>query len=118
MLTRLGKNKSAYEKKAYDDLVTNDLTEQKLKLAESIQIDVGKFSGVLGVGDDYYTFKSKFLKAYTDYPQRLLVQYLKNNHLEGRAKDSVGSLDEMESIWVRLENNFESLEEWSQAYKL
>ena len=106
LLGKLERSKNAYEKRAYDDLVANDLTEQKLKLAESIQIDVGKFSGVLGVGDDFYTFKSKFLKAYSDYPQRLLVQYLKNNHLEGRAKDCVGSIDVMDSIWVRLENNF------------
>ena len=106
LLAKLETSKLAYEKKAYDDLVANDLTEQKRKLAESIQIDVGKFSGVLGVGDDYYTFKSKFLKAYTDYPQSLLVQCLKNNHLQGRAKDSVGSLDAMESIWLRLESNF------------
>ena len=34
------------------------------------------------------------------------MQYLKNNHLEGRAKDSVGSLDDLDNIWVRLENNF------------
>ena len=32
--------KRKYEKRAYDDLVANDLTENKLKLAESIQIDV------------------------------------------------------------------------------
>ena len=54
-MAQLEKNKLAYEKRAYDDLVANDLTEQKLKLAESIQIDVGKFSGVLGMGDDFYT---------------------------------------------------------------
>ena len=105
-LGKLEISKSAYEKRCYDDIVANDLTERKLKLAESLKIDVGKFSGVIGVGDDFYTFKSKFLKAYADYPQSLLVQYIKNNHLEGRAKDCVGSLDVLDNIWVRLESNF------------
>ena len=36
----------------------------------------------------------------------MLVQYLKNNHLDGRAKDCVGSLDDMDNIWCRLESNF------------
>ena len=79
-----------------------------MKFAASVEIDVGKFSGTLGVGDDFYIFKSKFLNlsAYADYPVSMLVQYLKNNHLEGRAKDCVGSLDNMDNIWYRLESNF------------
>ena len=87
-------------------LIANDLTEDKLRLAEAMKIDVGKFSGVLGVGDDFYTFKSKILKAYGNHPKRLMVQYLKNNHLQGKAKDCVGSLNDMDNIWVRLKNNF------------
>ena len=106
LLGKLELSKDAYEKRAYHDLVTNDLTEQKLKLTESIVIDVGKFSGVLGVGDDFFTFKSKFTKSYEDYPKRLLVQCIKNNHLIGKAKDCVGSLEEMDNIWARLLNNF------------
>ena len=111
LLGKLEISKQVYEKRTYDDLVVNDLTEEKLKLAESIQIDVGRFSGVLGIGDDFYTFKSKFLKAYVHYPQRLLVQYLKNNHLEGRARDCVGSLDVMDNIWIRLKSNFGNVNE-------
>lgn len=111
LLGKLTKSKEVYEKRSYEDLVTNDLTADKLKLAESIKIDVGKYGGVLGKGDDFYTFKSKFLKAYGNYPQQLLVQYLKNNHLDGKAKDCVGSLDDLENIWVRLKNNFGNTDE-------
>ena len=39
----------------YADLVANDLTEDKLKLAERTEIDVGKFSGAFG--EDFYSFK-------------------------------------------------------------
>ena len=68
LLAKLTKNKDAYEKKAYENLVANDLTNDKLKLAELTKIVVGKFSGVMGVGDDFFTFKFKFLKAYANHP--------------------------------------------------
>ena len=106
LLGKLEKSRQAYEKSSYNDIVANELTERKLKLAESIDPDVGRFSGVLGEGDDFYTFKSKFLKAYADYPQRLLVQYINTRHLEGRVKDCVGYLDVLDNIWVRLQSNF------------
>lgn len=102
-------NKTAFEKKVYDDLVVNDLTVEKMKLAEQTKIDIGKFSGT--PGEDFYTFKSKFLKAYGHHPQSLKVDYLKNNHLSGKAKDSVGSLEELEGIWVRLKSNFGNTEQ-------
>ena len=51
------KCKVKYEDKVHRDLVENDLTEDKLKLSEATKINVGKFSGRLGVGDDFYTFK-------------------------------------------------------------
>ena len=92
-------------------MVDNDLTEDKLKLAESTKVDIGKFNGQFGVKDDYYTFKTKFLKAYRNHPKHLMVEWLKNNHLEGPAKDAVGSLDSLEEIWVRLKNNFGNTEQ-------
>ena len=64
-------------------------------------MNFGKFSGVLGKGDDYYTFKSKFIKAYGNHPKDLKVEWLKNNHLEGLAKEFVGSLDNIDEIWER-----------------
>ena len=69
-------SKQKYELKVYQDLVENDLTEDKLKLAESTKINIGKFNGCLGTGDDFYTFKSKFLKAYGNHPKNLMVGWL------------------------------------------
>ena len=111
MLGTLRIAKEAHEKRVHQDLVANDLTEEKLKLAAVTKVDIGKFTGVLGVGDDYYTFKSKFLKAYNLHPSSTMVQWLKNNHLEGIAKECVGNLEDLDAIWVRLHSNFGNSEE-------
>ena len=109
LLAQLEHSKKSYESKVYTDLVANDLTEDKLKLAELTKIDVGKFSGA--TGEDYYSFKTKFLKAYGNHPQSLMVEWLKNNHLDGKAKESVGSLEDMDNIWQRLKDNFGNTEQ-------
>ena len=67
VLGLLEKSKEIREKRVYDDLVANDLTEEKRKLAQATKIDVGKFSGVLGKGDD----------KDDNHPTSLLVQWLK-----------------------------------------
>ena len=104
------KLKNQYEKRVYQDLVDNDLTPDKLKLAESTKMNFGKFSGDLSKGDDFYTFKSKFLKAYVNHPKDVQVDALKNNHLEGLAKEFVGSLENIDEIWERLKMNFGNTE--------
>ena len=48
-----------YEKKIYDDLLTNDFMDGKLKL------------------------KSKFNKEHAHHPKSLMVEWLKNNNLGG-----------------------------------
>lgn len=99
------------EEKVHQDLVDNDLTPEKLKLAGSTPVNFGKFSGPLGKGDDFYTFNSKFLKAYSNHPKDMKVHYLKSNHLEGLAKEYVGSLDNnIDEIWERLKGNFGNTE--------
>ena len=40
-----------------------------------------------------------------------MVEWLKNNHLEGPAKEAVGSLDSLDEIWLRLKNNFGNTEQ-------
>ena len=97
-------SKTDYDNKVYNDLITNDLTDDKLKLAELTSIEIGRFSGA--AGEDFYTFKSKFLKVYTNHPKSLMVEWLKNNHLSGKAKECVGSLTDMDNIWKRLKDNF------------
>ena len=105
----LATNKELYETRVYNDLVANDLTEEKRKLAEQNQIDIGKFSGA--PGEDFYSFKSLFLKTYAHHPKSSMVNLLKNNHLKGSAKDSVGSLEDIDNIWKRLKDNFGNTEQ-------
>ena len=84
--------------------------EEAVPGTESADVDIGKFNGELGVGDDYYTFRSKFEKTYINYPKSLKVDKLKNNHLEGLAKNAVGSLEALDEIWDRLKKNFGNTE--------
>ena len=110
-VSRIERYKKLFEEKLHIDLEKYDLTDQKMKLATLTKIDIGKFSGSMERGIDYYTFKSKFLKAYSNHPKTLLVEWLTNNHLEGKAKDCVGSLDCLDDIWTRLQNNFGNTEQ-------
>ena len=59
---------------------------------------------------DFYTFKSKFLRAHVNHPKALLAEMLVNNFLEGKAKDCIGSLDALDDIWERLRCNFGNTE--------
>ena len=106
----LDKLKIEFEGKLHKDLETHDLTDQKMRLATLTKVDIGKFSGSLEKGMDYYTFKSKFLKCYHSHPKSMKVEWLVNNHLEGRAKECVGTLDDLDEIWVRLRSNFGNTE--------
>ena len=109
-LSGLTSSKIAFEEKLIKDLELFDLTDQKLRLATQKKVDIGRFSGSLDKGMDFYTFQSKFLRAYASYPRGLLVEWLTNNHLEGKAKACVGSLDDLEEIWNRLRSNFGNTE--------
>ena len=102
--------KKNYEQHLHDDIELFDLTEEKIKRADLTKIEIGKFSGSLGKGDDFYTFKSRFERVYANHPKNLLVDWLKSNHLEGEAKEAVGSLATLESIWKRLKDNFGNIE--------
>ena len=55
---------------------------------------------------DVYTFKTKLTKAYINHLKSLHVDFLENNHLQGKAKDCVGSLEDLNEIWVLLLSNF------------
>ena len=46
----------------------------------------------------------------------MLVEWLVNNHLEGRAKDCVGSLDDIDEIWARLKKTFGNTEQMLLHY--
>ena len=110
-INRLEGMKLEFEMKLHVDLENYDLTDQKLKLATQTKVDIGKFSGSLEKGMDFYMFKTKFLRAYRNHPKSLLVEFLVNNHLEGKARDCVGSLENLEEIWERLKTNFGDTQE-------
>ena len=103
-------SKKNYENNLREDIEQFDLTEEKIKRADLTKIEIGKFSGSFGKGDDFYTFKSKFERVYANHPKNLLVDWLKSNHLEGEAKEAVGSLMCLKSIWKRLKDNFGNIE--------
>ena len=115
-VARLDELRECFEDKLRMDLEQYDLSDQKLKLATLTKIDIGKFSGLFEKGDDFYTFKSKFLKAYKNHPKDLKVEWLKNNHLDGKAKECVGSLENIEEIWSRLKANFGNTEQLLMYY--
>ena len=112
--SKLEKMKEIFEDKLRIDLENYDLSDEKLKLATLTKVNIGKFNGSLEKGVDFYTFKTKFLKAYVNHPKSLLVEWLTNNHLEGRAKECVGSLTSIEEVWDRLKSNFGSTEQMLQ----
>ena len=105
-INKLERMKVEFEVKLHSDLELFDLTDQKLKLATSTKVDIGKYSGSLEKGMDFYMFKSKFLRAYSNHPKSLLVKWLVKNHLEGKARECVGSLEDLDEIWERLKSNF------------
>ena len=107
----LEESKAKFEEKLQEDIEKFDLSDQKMKLATQTTVDIGKFSGSLDKGVDFYTFKTKFSKAYSRHPKTLLVEWLVNNHLEGRAKECVGTLDDLDTIWARLKSNFGNTEQ-------
>ena len=110
-INKLEGMKFEFELKLHADLENFDLTDQKLKLGTLTKVDIGKFSGSLEKGMDFYMFKSKFIRAYSRHPKSLLVEWLVNNHLEGKARECVGSLEDLDEIWDRLKTNFGDTQE-------
>ena len=103
--------KRTFEDKLCSDLEYFDLSDQKLKLATLTKVDIGKFDGSFEKGSDFYSFKTKFQKAYANHPKKLLVEWLVNNHLGGQAKECVGSLEDLDEIWQRLKKTFGNTEQ-------
>ena len=108
-IKQINEMREEFEDKLRMDLDLYDLTDQKMKLATHTTIDIGKFSGE--VGEDFYTFRTQFESAYNNHPRNLKVEWLKNNHLAGKAKNCIGSLDDLERIWARLKDNFGNTEQ-------
>ena len=88
------------------EIATRDLSEEKLKNASLLGINLPKFKGYES-SMDFYTFKSEFEKLIVPRVQaQLLPDYIKNNYLDGQAFQLVKELDDLRSIWERLQISY------------
>ena len=110
-ILKIGESKEVFERKLLKDIENLDLSDQMLQLATNSKLNIGKFDGSLDKGLDYYSFKTRFLKRYANHPKALVVELLVTNHLDGRAKDCIGSLDNLDEIWIRLKENFGNVDQ-------
>ena len=98
-------------KTKFFDIVTNeigkrDLSEEKLKNALALNLNLPKFSGY-DSELDVYTFKREFSKHVEPYlPKRHWADTLKRRILSGQALILVESLDDADKIWKKLEEAF------------
>ena len=54
-----------------------------------------------------YTFQSEYIKIYKQTTsKRIMLDVLKNNHLEGAALSLVRSVDDIDEIWQRLKSAY------------
>ena len=97
---------SFYKKSLDDEVSERDLSEDKMKNASLLGIDLPTFKGYDSTVD-YYTFKLDFEKLVTPrYAKPLLPELLKKNYLKGQALEIVKEVHNLEEIWERLEQSF------------
>ena len=81
------------------------LSKEKSFKTSNLNIKLQKFRGYESSAD-IYTFRSEFEKVYSrSTPRRILPDVLKNNFLEDPALSLVKSLDNINEIWKRFNNN-------------
>ena len=87
-------------------MTTRDISEEKLKNANSIKIELAKFQGY-DSKLDIYSFRSQFEKLIQPTCQkRFWVDILKKNYLSGPALILVEQSDSMDEIWSKLTNAY------------
>ena len=96
-----------FYKKSLDDEVTErDLSDDKMKNASLLGIDLPIFKGYDSTVD-YYTFKLDFEKLVSPrYAKPLLPELLKKNYLKEQAFEIVKEVHDLDDIWERLEQSF------------
>ena len=96
------KDKDEYTKAVRDEVRSRDLSEEKIKNALGLKINLPKFIGYKS-SMDIYSFRTQFEKFVVPYVQRpLLSDTLKYNYLGPPALTMVKELTDIEEIWKRL----------------
>ena len=115
--------------KIRDTIQDRDISEEKLKNAAGLHVDLPKFNGHYSEMD-IFTFRSEFKKLIEPYVQKKLwSDYLKKIFLAGAAYNLVAKIDCIDDIWEKLteaygdtklllQNKISSLEKISGLEKL
>ena len=98
--------RDTYVEHVKHEIHSRELGKEDLFREGKLKIHLSKFSGY-DSKQDYYSFKSDFLKlCERTTPKRLQAELIKNNYLEGPALSLVNSLDDIEAIWERLKSAY------------
>ena len=87
-------------------IVSRDLSEEKIKNASLLDIKLAPFKGYDSTLD-YYSFKTEFQRLVGQRVHaKLLPDILKSRYLEGQAFQIVKEIDDLNEIWDRLQQAF------------
>ena len=101
-LTSTLAKKESFAMAVRNEVSARDLSDEKIKNALGLKIQLPKFKGYDSVMD-VYTFKTQFEKCVVPYVQKkLLPDTLKLNYLSDPALTLVRRLRDIEEIWDRL----------------
>ena len=92
--------KNSFAMRLYAIFTDGDISEEKLKNASGLNIELARFKGY---DLDIYSFKTEFEKLIQPTIQkRYWVDILKNNYMAGAAFTLVNNTGEINEIWKRL----------------
>ena len=94
--------RNSYAIDLYTLATSRDVTEEKLKNLNSLEVELEKFQGY-DSKIDIYSFKSDFEKLIQPKHQKCFwIDVLKKNYLDGPALTLVDKLEKIEEIWEKL----------------
>ena len=95
-------SRNVYAQKLHFMMTDRDISEEKLRTAATITVELSKFKGYESKLD-IYSFKSEFERVIQKTVQKhLWVDTLKNNYLTGPAFTLVERTENMSEIWEKL----------------
>ena len=88
------------------EIIKRDISEEKLRNAVGLKIELPKFKGY-DSDTDLYTFRTEYEKLVEPYVQRKLwSEVLKINYLSGAALTLVNTIEDIDQNWMRLFKSF------------